>query len=88
MAADNETKPFPDGHFYSPVVSVADAQRAAARIWPARPSVPGIDFNDAGHAQWLQEILPQYRDGLRNLMTGWRQILLHRQQAERSAVRS
>jgi hypothetical protein len=55
-----QVKPFPDGHFYSPVVRISDAVNSQGRIWPNQPQALGIDFNDASHLKWLQEILPTY----------------------------
>ena len=49
---------FPAGHFYSPVVDPATIVQA--RVWPHRPDVRGIDFNDASHVQILSEIFPRF----------------------------
>ena len=55
---------FRAGHFYSPVVDTADVEARAEQIWPAAPSVLGIDFNDESHqqvlAQWFPAHMPQY----------------------------
>lgn len=51
---------FPAGHFYSPVVDVDELRREQARIWPARPEVRGIDFNDAHHERVLHEYFPAF----------------------------
>ncbi len=45
---------FPAGHFYSPVVNPATI--AQTRVWPDRPDISGIDFNDASHVQILSEL--------------------------------
>ena len=47
-----------NGHFYSPIVNPAELD--AARLWPARPEVLGIDFNDAGHERILREAFPRF----------------------------
>jgi hypothetical protein len=49
---------FPAGHFYSPVVDPATI--AQARVWPHRPDIRGIDFNDASHVQILSELFPRF----------------------------
>ena len=54
------TTPFSAGHFYSPVVDVADLRAQEERIWPAKPTVLGIDFNDAYHEQVLREYFPAF----------------------------
>jgi hypothetical protein len=51
---------FPPGHFYSPVVDVAELRSQQARVWPAKPNVLGIDFNDAHHEQVLREYFPAF----------------------------
>jgi hypothetical protein len=50
--------PFPLGHFYSPHVSPDDLD--TSRIWPVRPAVQGIDFNDASHREVLAVDFPRY----------------------------
>lgn len=49
---------FPAGHFYSPVVDPATIARK--RVWPDRPDIRGIDFNDASHVQILSELFPRF----------------------------
>jgi hypothetical protein len=49
---------FPAGHFYSPVVDPATI--AQTRVWPHRPDIRGIDFNDASHVQILSEFFPRF----------------------------
>jgi hypothetical protein len=49
---------FPAGHFYSPVVDPATI--AQTRVWPDRPDIRGIDFNDASHVQILSELFPRF----------------------------
>ncbi|OQW90754.1 MAG: hypothetical protein BWK79_18900 [Beggiatoa sp. IS2] len=52
--------PFPDGHFYSPIVNIEDIKQAQAKIWPSSPQVLGINFNDASHQHFLTQEFPQY----------------------------
>jgi predicted O-methyltransferase YrrM len=57
------TRPlYPDGHFYSPVVDVDEAERDRGRIWPepGPTGVHGIDFNRAGHLKVLNREFPRY----------------------------
>lgn len=55
---------FPDGHFYSPVVDVEQAQADERRIWPENEVVPGVDLNHAGHrhllSRWFPRLLQDY----------------------------
>ncbi len=55
---------FPDGHFHSPVVDLAEVERDRARIWPARSEVLGIDFREDHHRALLEgpicELLADY----------------------------
>ncbi|HZX92517.1 MAG TPA: class I SAM-dependent methyltransferase [Rudaea sp.] len=46
------------GHFYSPIVNPGELD--AARLWPARPEIIGIDFDDASHESILREVFPRY----------------------------
>jgi len=50
---------FPDGHYYSPVVSVEEATKDQERIWREQPEVRGIDFNERGQRQILKSF-PKY----------------------------
>lgn len=50
----------PDGHFYSPVVDPDELSKRRDELWPARPEVLGIDFNDASHLRILGETFPHY----------------------------
>ena len=50
----------PNGHFYSPVVDIAEARRDEHLIWPERPVVHGIDFNEASHRRILDEAFPRF----------------------------
>lgn len=54
--------PFPDGHFYSPVINVAELMKDRDRIWPANPNILGIDFNHRGQEAFLDRF-PQYMPG-------------------------
>lgn len=51
---------FPSGHFYSPVVDVADVEARRDQIWPTAPDCPGIDFDDASHRAILSEVFPRH----------------------------
>jgi predicted O-methyltransferase YrrM len=50
---------FAPGHFYSPIVDPVTLAEERGRIWPARPVVAGIDFNDDGHRRVLTEWFPR-----------------------------
>jgi predicted O-methyltransferase YrrM len=44
----------PPGHFYSPLVDVEDLRARVAELWPPQPVVvPGVDFDDARHLEFL-----------------------------------
>lgn len=49
----------PNGHFYSPVVDPTELAPHADRLWPTRPEVLGIDFNDPMHEHILREVFPR-----------------------------
>ncbi len=51
---------FPPGHFYSPVVDIADAKANADRIWQVMPLVRGVDFNDVNHQELLSRAFPAF----------------------------
>ena len=51
---------FPPGHFYSPVANVEELRAQEQRIWPDRPTVLGIDFDDASHERVLREYFPAF----------------------------
>lgn len=51
---------FPSGHFYSPVADVEELRAQEQRIWPDRPTVLGIDFDDASHERVLREYFPSF----------------------------
>lgn len=53
-------QPFPDGHFYSPIININDIKKNEKNLWPANPNVLGVDFNDASHIKMLSEVFPQY----------------------------
>jgi predicted O-methyltransferase YrrM len=48
-----------NGHFYSPVVDPEELLAQQDRLWPLRPNVAGIDFNDAEHEHFLRDIFPR-----------------------------
>jgi hypothetical protein len=51
---------FAPGHFYSPIVDSVELRGQEQRIWPERPVVLGIDFNDAHHERVLREYFPAF----------------------------
>jgi predicted O-methyltransferase YrrM len=51
---------FPDGHFYSPVVDVAEVAADADRIWGHRDDPVGIDFRPHAQLAFLEECLASY----------------------------
>jgi hypothetical protein len=50
----------PPGHFYSPLVDVEAVAADRGRLWPERPVVEAIDWNDEGHRYLLSEVLPKF----------------------------
>lgn len=60
----SETPPpmgYPAGHFYSPVVDIADVTARADEIWPAHaPRVLGVDMRPEEHRRILTEVFPKY----------------------------
>jgi predicted O-methyltransferase YrrM len=54
---------FPEGHFYSPIVDVADVASRRDQLWPAKPAILGIDFNDDYHRRILTEAFPRWIGG-------------------------
>ncbi len=62
MAYPPANAPFvPPGHFYSPIVDRAAVAAERERLWPERPVVAGIDWNDDGHRQLLTGAFPRFR---------------------------
>jgi hypothetical protein len=53
-------KTFPDGHFYSPVPSVAEVIKNKEKIWEPKRSTVGIDYNESSHINILKNIYPNY----------------------------
>ena len=51
---------FAPGHFYSPIVDVAALAAQRDRLWPANPTVAGIDLNDESHYRLLTGAFPRY----------------------------
>jgi hypothetical protein len=51
---------FAPGHSYSPIVDVDELRAQEARVWPPKPMVLGIDFNDAHHERVLREYFPAF----------------------------
>lgn len=58
MSEPSRPAAFPPGHFYSPIVDPDRVDRG--RVWPERPEVLGIDFNDAGHLAILGSEFPRF----------------------------
>ncbi|GLZ41275.1 class I SAM-dependent methyltransferase [Actinokineospora sp. NBRC 105648] len=50
----------PNGHFYSPVTDPGELAAQSTRLWPARPEILGIDFDDEHHRHVLTELFPRY----------------------------
>ena len=48
------------GHFYSPVVDAESIAAERERIWPLRPLVAAIEFNDDAHRRVLTEWFPRF----------------------------
>jgi hypothetical protein len=62
MAYPPAEAPFvPSGHFYSPIVDRTAVAAERARLWPERPIVAGIDWNDDGHRRLLTGAFPRFR---------------------------
>ena len=51
---------FPSGHSYSPIINIEEAKKDESRIWPDKPHVIGIDFNDLSHEKILTREFPKY----------------------------
>lgn len=52
------TPAFEDGHFYSPVVNVAEVQTDATRIWRERPEAKGITLDMDSQRDLLTKVFP------------------------------
>src|SRR5215470_58169 len=50
----------PPGHFYSPLVDPQEIAADRERLWPAKPVIEGVDWNDDGHRQILTEAFPRF----------------------------
>ena len=48
------------GHFYSPIVDRKEIAAERDCLWPAKPIVAGVDWNDDGHRRILAETFPRY----------------------------
>jgi methyltransferase family protein len=54
---------FPPGHFYSPIPSLPEIRRSAARVFDASsPTVPGIDLNESAQLTLLAELGKYYAE--------------------------
>jgi len=47
-----------NGHFYSPIVNPAELD--PSHLWPSRPDIVGVEFNDSSHERILREVFPKY----------------------------
>ena len=54
------TLAFPPGHYHSPIVDTTALDVRRAELWPPRPTIAGIDFNDASHVHVLGELFPRF----------------------------
>ena len=52
--------PFPDGHFYSPVVDPDEIRRQEDRIWPDQPLMPGVDLRGEEQRRFIHEQIDKY----------------------------
>jgi len=53
--------PFPDGHFYSPVVDPTVIETRRGEIWPpSPPEMSGLDFNDTEQRLLLEKDFPHF----------------------------
>ena len=48
------------GHFYSPITNPAELEPQTARLWPDKPEILGIDFNERGHRRILRKVFPRF----------------------------
>jgi hypothetical protein len=51
---------FPDGHFYSPVVDIAEARRDESRIWTPSRGLAGIDLRERHQRRLLAREFRRY----------------------------
>lgn len=59
--APDKPSPYPDGHFYSPIVDTAELLDRKRVIWPDHPpALLGIDLNESSHERILAEWFPRY----------------------------
>jgi len=52
--------PFPDGHFYSPIVNIEDVRNRRGQIWSAELSSAGIDYRPKAHLEFIQNDLTRH----------------------------
>ena len=53
--------PFPDGHFYSPVVDPKLLQHRESEIWPLPPpEIQGINFNEDFQKSLMEKDFPLF----------------------------
>jgi predicted O-methyltransferase YrrM len=60
LRTQSTTTAHPNGHFYSPVVDSKELALRLDELYPAEPSAPGIDFNEASHLQLIETGLARY----------------------------
>jgi predicted O-methyltransferase YrrM len=60
----NDNSCFPPGHFYSPIVSVADVKKRQEEIWKEvrNNTIKGLDLNEEGQLRLVQELSTYYKD--------------------------
>jgi len=51
---------YPAGHFYSPLLNNDEVKKDEQRIWPEKPEIIGVDFNDASQREFLTTVVPHY----------------------------
>ncbi|MES1226358.1 MAG: class I SAM-dependent methyltransferase [Bacteroidota bacterium] len=55
-------KGYPPGHFYSPIVSIAEVEKNQEKIFSYSSKVPGISLNEEKQKELLNELLKNYAD--------------------------
>jgi hypothetical protein len=62
-AAAPKPSPFPDGHYYSPIVDFDDVYARRHEIWPPKSAemhTAGVRFDDDSHRRLLTESFPRF----------------------------
>jgi hypothetical protein len=52
---------YPLGNFYSPIINNDEVKQDERRIWPEKPVILGLDFNEANHEEMLKTDLPGFQ---------------------------